>query len=525
MAKGYSSGGSFGGRAGSSGHGGSRAARAGGYSSAARGSSSGGGTAAQSASGGSASAQRAANSRMWSQPATAKQIAALEAHGHHDGKYYSKGRAGQTIGESVRTAGTNGGARPPRTGISSSHDTWSASGNTAPYGSGELLAALNAVKGIVELQHPASGARECEDAFLTGEVVNEDGYEVIASPGETLPVSMPTDTRPYAFLTDLEERHLRTYQSEYGKYSPTAVLALVKKWTETKTEIAMMVAQARVDIVAILRDAPAGIVSSPEQLADSLLENAFSTELEERHLRTYLQEYGLYSPYAVLGQITQWVETRIEVATKLAHARVDMARKYAPPLPEQRALEPASPAQDAAASHRPSATTAAAATSPQGDEPAPGGKARRRTSANDGNESRPSPIQGARCLGTVVSIKSAYGAIVSLEPGKEGWLHISKLRVLNGGNYVESVESVLQEGENVWVRVIGADDKGKPRLALVAPNRKPQQGVDPVRQEGEVKAPPSPASSTKRGFLAWLGGRWNAPRQPASSSQASGDGR
>src|SRR5690606_10754743 len=36
------------------------------------------------------------------QPATATQIAALKSTGNFDGKYYSKGRAGQTIGQSVR---------------------------------------------------------------------------------------------------------------------------------------------------------------------------------------------------------------------------------------------------------------------------------------------------------------------------------------------------------------------------------------------------------------------------------------
>ena len=50
----------------------------------------------------STSASRSSNSRMWSQPATAKQIGALKANGNFDGKYYSKGRAGQSIGQSVR---------------------------------------------------------------------------------------------------------------------------------------------------------------------------------------------------------------------------------------------------------------------------------------------------------------------------------------------------------------------------------------------------------------------------------------
>jgi len=68
---------------------------AGGRSTASRGSS---GTSAGS------SATRSTNSRMWSQPATARQIAALNSTGNFDGKYYSKGRAGQTIGQSVRPA-------------------------------------------------------------------------------------------------------------------------------------------------------------------------------------------------------------------------------------------------------------------------------------------------------------------------------------------------------------------------------------------------------------------------------------
>lgn len=53
------------------------------------------------------SSRRSSNSRMWSQPATPRQRAALKANGNDDGKYYSKGRAGQTIGESVRSAGTS----------------------------------------------------------------------------------------------------------------------------------------------------------------------------------------------------------------------------------------------------------------------------------------------------------------------------------------------------------------------------------------------------------------------------------
>lgn len=53
------------------------------------------------------SSQSSSNSRMWSKPASPRQRAALKANGNDDGKYYSKGRAGQTIGKSVRSAGTS----------------------------------------------------------------------------------------------------------------------------------------------------------------------------------------------------------------------------------------------------------------------------------------------------------------------------------------------------------------------------------------------------------------------------------
>jgi hypothetical protein len=48
------------------------------------------------------SARSAANSRMWGRSATSRQISTLKSHGNYDGKYYSSGRAGQTIGQSSR---------------------------------------------------------------------------------------------------------------------------------------------------------------------------------------------------------------------------------------------------------------------------------------------------------------------------------------------------------------------------------------------------------------------------------------
>ncbi|HEY5820360.1 MAG TPA: polyribonucleotide nucleotidyltransferase, partial [Propionibacteriaceae bacterium] len=74
------------------------------------------------------------------------------------------------------------------------------------------------------------------------------------------------------------------------------------------------------------------------------------------------------------------------------------------------------------------------------------------------------PEKGERYLGTVVKI-TAFGAFVSLLPGKDGLLHISKLRPLAGGARVESVEDVVSVGQKIQVEINEIDDRGK--LSLI----------------------------------------------------------
>jgi polyribonucleotide nucleotidyltransferase len=74
------------------------------------------------------------------------------------------------------------------------------------------------------------------------------------------------------------------------------------------------------------------------------------------------------------------------------------------------------------------------------------------------------PEKGERYLGTVVKI-TAFGAFVALLPGKDGLLHISKLRPLAGGQRVESVEDVLSVGQKIQVEINEIDDRGK--LSLI----------------------------------------------------------
>ena len=63
---------------------------------------------------------------------------------------------------------------------------------------------------------------------------------------------------------------------------------------------------------------------------------------------------------------------------------------------------------------------------------------------------------GEEYTGRVVSIQP-FGAFVNLLPGKDGLLHIS--RVAQGR--VEKVEDVLNVGDEVKVKVIEVDDRGK----------------------------------------------------------------
>ncbi len=74
------------------------------------------------------------------------------------------------------------------------------------------------------------------------------------------------------------------------------------------------------------------------------------------------------------------------------------------------------------------------------------------------------PEVGERYLGTVVKI-TTFGAFVSLVPGRDGLLHISKLRALAGGKRVDNVEDVVKVGDKVQVQIAEVDPRGK--LSLV----------------------------------------------------------
>jgi polyribonucleotide nucleotidyltransferase len=76
------------------------------------------------------------------------------------------------------------------------------------------------------------------------------------------------------------------------------------------------------------------------------------------------------------------------------------------------------------------------------------------------------PEVGERFVGTVVKTV-AFGAFISLTPGKDGLLHISQIRKLVGGARVENVEDVLSVGQKIQVEITEVDPRGKLSLGVV----------------------------------------------------------
>ena len=96
------------------------------------------------------------------------------------------------------------------------------------------------------------------------------------------------------------------------------------------------------------------------------------------------------------------------------------------------------------------------------------------------------PEVGERFVGTVVKTTS-FGAFVSLTPGKDGLLHISQVRRLVGGKRIDSVDDVLQVGQQVEVEINEIGDRGKLSLHAVIDG-----------EAGELEDPEGESSEPRR---------------------------
>src|SRR5699024_7064823 len=95
------------------------------------------------------------------------------------------------------------------------------------------------------------------------------------------------------------------------------------------------------------------------------------------------------------------------------------------------------------------------------------------------------PEVGERYLGTIVKTVD-FGAFVSLLPGKDGLLHISKLRQLNDGQRVNNVEDVVSVGQKIQVEIAEIGDRGK--LSLVPVAEDAEQNGAPAEEKATAAA-------------------------------------
>jgi polyribonucleotide nucleotidyltransferase len=97
------------------------------------------------------------------------------------------------------------------------------------------------------------------------------------------------------------------------------------------------------------------------------------------------------------------------------------------------------------------------------------------------------PKVGDRFLGTVVKT-AAFGAFVSLVPGRDGLLHISKV---GDGKRVDKVEDFLNVGDRVEVEIAEVDGRGKIYLDKAQPEgaEAPAEGERPPARERSDRGP------------------------------------
>nr|WP_221378654.1 polyribonucleotide nucleotidyltransferase [Actinoplanes polyasparticus] len=120
------------------------------------------------------------------------------------------------------------------------------------------------------------------------------------------------------------------------------------------------------------------------------------------------------------------------------------------------------------------------------------------------------PKMGDKFLGTVVKT-AAFGAFISLLPGRDGLLHISKV---GDGKRVEKVEDFLNVGDKVEVSIADIDARGKIYL-------------DKVRPEGEEAPAAAPAAegSSSEGGRPPREPRGEGGGEPRRRRRSGGEGR
>ena len=93
------------------------------------------------------------------------------------------------------------------------------------------------------------------------------------------------------------------------------------------------------------------------------------------------------------------------------------------------------------------------------------------------------PVVGETYTGTVKSV-TAFGAFIEIMPGTEALLHVSEMR----HHRVEKPEDIVKKGEQVTVKLIDRDERGRLRLSMKALLPKPEGAAEAPAAEGGESA-------------------------------------
>src|ERR1017187_7468436 len=113
----------------------------------------------------------------------------------------------------------------------------------------------------------------------------------------------------------------------------------------------------------------------------------------------------------------------------------------------------------------------------------------------------PTAEVGAIYQGRVVNI-AKFGAFISIMPGRDGLLHISKMAPLNDGKRIGQVEDVVELGQALEVRVDDIDPQGKVSLSLAGEYASAEGGASDA-----PRPPRPPRENSDRGGRDDRGGR------------------
>ncbi len=132
------------------------------------------------------------------------------------------------------------------------------------------------------------------------------------------------------------------------------------------------------------------------------------------------------------------------------------------------------------------------------------------------------PTVGERFLGTVVKTTD-FGAFVSLLPGRDGLVHISKL---GKGKRIAKVEDVVNVGDKLRVEIADIDKRGKISRSWSCRRRRAVRGTAAATGIPRATAAGHPCGGAAAAQLLLPGGcEWSPNSRPAVHSAPVSAGR